>query len=296
MDTVDVFSITDVERLTGIKAHTIRIWEKRYGIPEAKRTVSNIRYFNNDEVRLLLTIRMLNSYGLKISVIAAMSVSERDRHLHDVLKARGGVHDHVDELLVVSLLDSDEWKFTEVFSAAVVRFGMEGAFTDCLLPFFERVGILWQTGTIEPAQEHFFFHLVRQKLMAETVALGVSSDKGTPAVLLFLPEHELHELALLFYNYAFRARGFRTYYLGQSVPMKGLDQMIKTVRPDYIVTGLTNTMNPVDPVAFRLALQKIAGKTKIFFTGPVFTGLKNKMGDISTAEDLAGFLKSTPNL
>ncbi|MBN8851024.1 MAG: hypothetical protein BGO55_29015 [Sphingobacteriales bacterium 50-39] len=120
MDTIDTFSMRDVERLMGIKAHTIRIWEKRYGIAEPRRSATNIRFYSNEEVRLLMTVRMLNGYGHKISAIAAMSRDERNRRLDEALEHKP-VPGQAEEALIVSLLEADEWRFARVFYAEVHR-------------------------------------------------------------------------------------------------------------------------------------------------------------------------------
>ncbi|HVU94868.1 MAG TPA: MerR family transcriptional regulator [Puia sp.] len=295
MDTLDTFSMMDIERLTGIKAHTLRAWEKRYGVPWPKRSAKNIRYFDNEDLKLLLTIRMLNKFGWRIQAIAKMSAEDREFHLLKAIAVNGG-DAHINETLLSSLLHADERKFANVYHSLVTRLGTEQAFIQALLPFFERVGVLWQTGTIEPAQEHFFFNLVRQKLLAAVDGLGLVNrvEKGT--VLLFLPEHELHELGLLFYNYALRARGYRTIYLGQSVPLKGLERMIRMTSPEMIITGITHQANPIPFDAFYKDLKKIAGRAKIYYTGLFIAQVKPKYKGILGTEDLIKWLQSQPVL
>jgi DNA-binding transcriptional MerR regulator len=291
MDTLDTFSIKDMECLTGIKAHTIRIWEKRYGIPDPKRSSTNIRYFDNNDLRLLLTIRMLTNSGLRINAVARMSAADRERHLGAAL-ALNDAHRDFYEPLLISLLQADERKFTGSYTSVVSRLGLEQAFIQCLLPFMERVGLLWQTGTIEPAQEHFFFILVRQKLIAATDALGLPAQTSKGTVLLFLPEHEWHELGLLFYNYALRARGFHTVYLGQSVPLTGLKRIISSCHPDCIVTGMVTAINPTGFAGFRTALGKMAGDIKTFYTGTVPQKARAKYKEMLTTEDLVRWLQT----
>ncbi|MBS1604868.1 MAG: MerR family transcriptional regulator [Bacteroidetes bacterium] len=293
MDTVDIFSITDVQRLTGIKAHTLRAWEKRYGLPEPQRTSTNIRYYSNDEVRALMTIRMLNGNGLRISTIAAMSVEERRNYLNDAMKGSDTLR-HAEDMLLLCMMEADEGRFSQVYSKETGRLGLEQAFVQIFLPFFERIGILWQTGAIEPAQEHYFFNLIRQKLIAGTEFLGVKPSGTSPAVLLFLPEHELHELGLLFYNYAFRARGCRTFYLGQSVPLNGLERMLRLIQPQYIVTGMTNPINPLNFQEYYARLRELAGGAELFFTGPEPVKLKRDYDELKTTDDLIRCLLEMP--
>lgn len=293
MDTVDSFSITDVERLTGIKAHTLRAWEKRYGLPDPRRTATNIRYYNNDEVRLLMTIRMLHGSGLRISTIAAMSSEERRLRLDHALEA-GVKSRYSEEVLLLCLLEADELRFEQFYHQEAGRLGLEQLFVQVFLPFFERIGVLWQTGSIEPAQEHYFFNLVRQKLIAGTDRLGITADRTRPAALLFLPEHELHELGLLFYNYAFRARGCRTFYLGQSVPFGGIERMVQLAKPNYIVTGITNPISPLSFHEYYPKVRALAAGAELFFTGPQSSGMKSDYQELKTTEDLVRRLLSMP--
>ena len=282
------YSIRDLEKISGIKAHTIRIWEQRYEILQPKRTATNIRYYTEDDLRLLLSISMLNANGAKISKIAKMEEDE----IHDTCQT---LFDHYKEhenqvnALTLSMIDMDEDRFEKIISNSTLRYGFEETMNQIITPFFERVGILWQTGTIRPAQEHFISNLIRQKIIVAIDAQVVPSGNNVPKYLLFLPEHELHELGLLFASYILRSRGNRVAYLGQSLPEEDLESVFKTYQPNYLYTILT--MNPPKESSSEY-LHRLANKfeeAKILATGFAVKGInsqKDNLQILNGMEDL----------
>ena len=158
------YSIRDLENFTGIKAHTLRIWEKRYNIVKPKRTCTNIRYYDDEDLKKLLNISILNRNGIKISNIVEMSDQAISEKVMSFASTKTDTDTQV-ESLVVAMIDLDERKFEKIFTTAVLRLGFEETVLRILYPFFERIGILWQIGTISPAQEHFISNLIRQKLI-----------------------------------------------------------------------------------------------------------------------------------
>jgi MerR family transcriptional regulator, light-induced transcriptional regulator len=260
------YSISDLEKLSGIKAHTIRIWEKRYGIISPGRTGTNIRYYTNEDLKKLLNISLLHQHGYKISDISSMSAGELSAKVASVAMAHS---DNREKRLLLSLLEMDEPLFTRVFADMVAEEGFEEAVVRVVFPFFRQIGIMWQVGTINPAQEHFFSNLIRAKIIAATDLLIASPADAAATAVLFLPEDELHEIALLFYNYAFRKRGYKTIYLGQSVPYESLTRIYSISNPAIVVTSITN---PVLPETFASICKKIcaqATQATVYFTGPV---------------------------
>ena len=272
MNTTEKYSIRDLEMLSGVKAHTLRIWEKRYGIVKPKRSNTNIRHYNGDDLREILNISLLNKNGFKISAIAGMSLAERDEHLSTITLLREG-SDGSHESLLLSLIELDEARFNQVFMSIIIRLGFEKAFTQVIFPFFEKIGLMWQFGSINAAQEHFFSNMVRQKIFAATDALMIPDKAGREKVLLFLPENEMHEIGLLFYNYAFRARGFRTVYLGQSVPLADLTGLAQSTQPDIVVTGMTSSGNPLELKMLISRINAAFPDKRIFYTGPLPEGV-----------------------
>jgi MerR family transcriptional regulator, light-induced transcriptional regulator len=271
----DMYSIKDLENLSGIKAHTIRIWEKRYGIVQPGRTDTNIRYYTNEDLRRLLNISMLSQHGYKISAISQMKDDEIAQKIAGL--SIGNHPDIYSESLLLSLIDLDEQLFNKTFLEILIVEGFENAIIRFIFPFFHRIGIMWQVGTITPAQEHFISNLIRNKIIVATERINRTADPALGTVLLFLPENELHEISLLFYNYILRARGYNTIYLGQSVPLQSLDRITTTYKFTFIVTNLTNPLSEEDFMHFcRLVCQAAPG-TSIYFTGPIPENIEGRL-------------------
>ena len=216
------FQIRDLEQFTGVKAHTIRVWERRYGLLKPDRTDTNIRTYDIDELKTILNVAYLNQKGHKISRIAAMPVAERDRAVR-----QAALEDHgalgILNTLVMAMLSFDEPLFDGTCDAYAAQHGFRALVEDVLVKLLERIGLLWQSNTICPAQEHFVSNLVRQRLITETAKLPLSNSNSID--VLYLPEDEIHELGLLYVNYLLRSAGNRTIYLGQSVPGDDLRQV-----------------------------------------------------------------------
>jgi DNA-binding transcriptional MerR regulator len=286
------YSIKDLEKLSGIKAHTLRIWEKRYGIIKPGRTDTNIRYYGNEELKKILNISLLNQHGYKISAISEMNNEEIAQKAASVgLFSQNG---STDENLLLSLIDMDEQLFNSTFSGLMMKRGFEDTIISAIFPFFHRIGIMWQAGTINPAQEHFFSNLIRSKIIMATEALNKHPETNADMALLFLPEGELHEIGLLFYNYALRARGYRTIYLGQSVPHDSLYRVITICKPNLIVTGMTNPITAKDFATFSQQLCEFAPGLNIYFTGPIPAGVREILpSNARTVNDLLSLMHIT---
>ena len=261
------YSIKELENLSGIKAHTIRIWEKRYGIIKPARTDTNIRYYCDDDLKRLLNIAILNKYGMRISGIAKLSdeqMSEKVMHYasSDLNDADSNV-----ENLVIAMVEMNEYKFDRILSRYIMNQGFEDAVIKVIFPFFEKIGLLWQTGSINPAHEHFVSNLFRQKLMVAIDNLMVTNKPDAKKFILFLPEGEYHELALLFYNYIIKKSGNLVYYLGSSVPFNDLVESGKMIEPDFLFSSITTSMSKEDITDYFKKLSEVFPFQKIFITG-----------------------------
>ncbi|SFW83415.1 MerR family transcriptional regulator [Chitinophaga sancti] len=271
----EMYSIKDLENLSGIKAHTIRIWEKRYGIVQPGRTDTNIRYYSNEDLRRLLNISMLTQHGFKISHISQMTDDEIAQKIAGL-----SIKNHPDlygDSLLLSLIDLDEQLFNKAFLEILMAEGFENAIIRFIFPFFHRIGIMWQIGTISPAQEHFISNLIRNKIIVATERISRVPDPALGTVLLFLPENELHEISLLFYNYVLRARGYKTIYLGQSVPHESLERLTHTCSFSFIVTNLTNPLPEQDFIEFCQRLCQVADGAKVYIAGPIPDNLGGRL-------------------
>ena len=231
------FTIKDLENLSGIKAHTIRIWEQRYSFIKPERTGTNIRYYSNDELKKILNVALLNKYGFKISHIDKMNDGEIKEKVLSLNQMEAQQERIVNEL-IQSMVDIDIEKVEIILDKYILVRGIERTITQIIFPFLEKIGILWLTNHINPAQEHLVTNIIRQKLIVGIDGI-VTSLKVNKTVLLFLPEGEYHELGLLFMYYLLKSRGVTTIYLGSSVPLKDVEYVVKLKKPDYLYSHLT---------------------------------------------------------
>ncbi|MEO8471145.1 MAG: MerR family transcriptional regulator [Chryseolinea sp.] len=234
------YSIKELEQLSGIKAHTIRIWEKRHKIIEPSRTSTNIRFYSDDDLKKIINVSLLNNHGIKISKIADMSVDDVFKKVLQLSESKNDVQVHIDQL-VVAMIDLDEAVFERILSNLILRYDFERTILEIVYPFLEKIGVLWQTENITPAHEHFISNLIRQKLIVAIDGLPIP-DKSSQKAVLYLPEQEQHEIGLLFYHYLCRKHGYRSFYLGQCVPYGDLLSIAKNHAPQLIVSCLTSSL------------------------------------------------------
>jgi len=233
------FSISDIEGLIGIKAHTIRAWEARYNLVPPKRTPTNIRYYEEDDLKHLLNIVTLNEKGYKISRIAKMDKAQ----INDLVRQLQSDFNN-DTVQVLRLSDAtlkyDEIAFAEILSGCIDELGLISTMDLVLFPFMKKVGMLWQTGAIDPSQEHFASNLIRDRIIVEIDKIDKPEKKDPKRFLLFLPEAEMHETGLLFARYLLKRCGMDTLYLGQEIPYSDIKKVIAHYRPDYVFIVLTS--------------------------------------------------------
>jgi DNA-binding transcriptional MerR regulator len=216
----------------------LRIWEQRYNLLQPKRTDTNIRYYDDDDLKLILNVALLNDNGVKISKIASMSSIELREEVMK-LTDRSLTHDDQIHALTICMIEMDEDRFDKILSTNILKLGFEQTMLNVIYPFMSKIGILWQTGAINPAQEHFMSNLVRQKLI---VAIdGQVQKQGGKKFLLFLPEGELHEISILFASYLIKSKGHKVIYLGQSTPNDDLLSVYKLHQPEYLFTAITSS-------------------------------------------------------
>ncbi len=216
------FSIKDLENLTGIKAHTIRIWEKRYNLLEPERTDTNIRYYDLKSLQLLLNVSYLNDNGYKISKIASLSKKETAELVRNIA-IEGGSQNHALNLLKLSMLNFDQSLFYSTYNNLAKEKPFKEIFYDVLIPLLSEIGLLWQTDTITTAHEHFITTLIRQKISTNTEIYQSKNQKQSKSTfVLFLPDNEIHELGLMYLNLEIISNGYQSILLGPSVPMNSL--------------------------------------------------------------------------
>jgi len=263
---LSTFSIKDLETITGIKAHTLRIWEQRYHLIEPKRTATNIRYYDDDDLRFILNVSILNNYGIKISEIAKME-EEKIREMVLVISEKSSPYESQIKALIAAMFSLDEDGFNRILANNILRQGLEETMIHVVFPFLQQIGILWVTGSIHPAHEHFITNLIRQKLFVAIDAQTGKIRKEGKKFLLFLPEGEPHEIGLLFANYMLRARGHDVVYLGQNLPFEDLRTVFDFYEPECVMSVVTTGMNSDEVQTFVNTLSKSWPDAQIYVTG-----------------------------
>jgi MerR family transcriptional regulator, light-induced transcriptional regulator len=241
--TVSYYSIKDLENLTGIKAHTIRMWEQRYELIKPDRTDSNIRLYGADELKFMLNIALLNNNGYKISKIAQMSSNEVNEKVLETIQKNTSYEDQINAL-IVSMIDMEEDQFESIMSSNILQYGFEKTMTSVIYPMLNRIGTLWTAESINPAQEHFISNLIRQKIIVAIDGYFEPNRVNPKKFMLFLPDGELHEISLLFSYYLIKSRGNKVIYLGQSMPLKDVVAAYELHKPEYLFAIITSSPPP----------------------------------------------------
>lgn len=230
-----VYSIKDLEKLSGIKAHTIRIWEQRYQLICPSRTKTNIRYYDDTDLKLLLNIALLNKNGIKISKISTMTRAE----IMDKVSQISEINFEYDtqfDALTISMIEMDEYKFDRILSSNIQQIGFERTIMEVIYPFLERLSLLWLTGSVNPVQEHFMSYLLRQKVIVAIDKEPYTHTKDSKKFVIYLPEGERQELSLLFMHYILKVRRHHVIYLGQDISLDDLKDCCCVHKPDYVFT------------------------------------------------------------
>ena len=288
------YSIKDLERLSGIKAHTIRIWEKRYGLLNPERTDTNIRHYSDADLKRILNVSILNRHGIKISHIASMKEKEMAEKIV-IISSDTSDYESLIESLVISMVDLNQDKLEKLLSRSILQLGFEDAILRIVYPFLEKIGILWQTGSINPAQEHFITHLIRQKIIVGIDSVIPANHPSPKHFLLYLPEGELHELGLLFYSYLIQKRGHKVTYLGQWVPLSDMASASTVLSVDYLLTSIVSAYSGTDLMDYLIKLSATFHNKTIYISGYQVAQISGTLpGNIiclSSANDLLPYIQ-----
>ena len=232
------YSIKDLERLSGIKAHTIRIWEQRHNIIEPKRTDTNIRFYEDADLKRLLNVSFLVHEGVKISKVANLTEDQMHAMVQDHARYDGN---HTTEInaLKMAMFEYSQEAFNKAFKRCVQLYGEQETFTHVLGAFISQLGILWQTNTVNVTHEHFVSNLIKQKLYTAIDNIEVKPKKDSPTYLLYLPSNELHEIGLLFLEYTLRQKGLNIIQMGQNTPSDYLMAVYSKYQFDYAISVFT---------------------------------------------------------
>ena len=234
------FSIKNLENLSGIKAHTLRIWEKRYNLLEPERTDTNIRRYSLDSLRKLLNVTLLYNHGFKISKIASLDSSEIPKLVRSIALKANSEQVSINAFKL-AMINFDYELFDTNYEEILQHHNFEYLFMNIFMPLMKELGILWQTGAISPSHEHFITNLVKQKIHLQTEYLQKNKfdHNNHPIFVLFLPENEIHELGILYLNYLILSKGYRTIFLGQSLQTSSLQTLYSYETKYYFVSYIT---------------------------------------------------------
>lgn len=234
------YSIKDLEEFSGIKAHTIRIWEQRYELLEPKRTATNIRYYTEDDLKKILNCKLLNDNGLKVSRIAALSDPEIEIKCKQILIEK--VEDNTVESLSLAVATFDQELIKLKLDESYKNRGMLDTYEMVISPLLSRIGQLWQVNTISVAHEHFISNIVREFIISKTSQLPERNSKES--ALLFLHEFELHEIPLLLSYYHLKKCGHKCFYFGYSLPAHDLQLALNQIKPTYVISSFISKISP----------------------------------------------------
>lgn len=288
------YSIKDLEQLSGIKAHTLRIWEQRYDFIKPKRTDTNIRYYDDSDLKLILNVSLLKENGHKISKISQMQYNDMQNEVIKLTEKKLSYPEQIHSL-TLAMIDHDEERFEKIMSSIILQLGFQMTMIKVIYPFLIKIGILWQTGAITPSQEHFISNLIRQKIIVAIDGLFVPATEYKKKYLLFLPEEEMHELSLLFSSYIIKSRKNKVIYIGQSTPFDDVIKIYNQLKPDYLLTVLTTHPQPCEVQPYLNKLSQTFHNSKILISGRQILGedleTDKNMILLNKLEDLVDFVE-----
>jgi MerR family transcriptional regulator, light-induced transcriptional regulator len=260
------YTLFELEKLTGILAATIRVWERRYNIIKPKRTDTNRRWYDDDDLRKLINISLIHHSGIKISKIANYSEAELIERVEYLTKDSVISDTHLRSLIFATLSFNGN-AVNEILLRAVINIGFEETFTSVVFPFLRMVGIMWHTGSADTGAEHFITNIFREKLIAAIDSLPPANDPRRKRVIMFLPDNELHEMGLLFYSYLIRKWGHEVLYLGQATPFVALTKVFEKWHSDILVTGVLSELSVFEPEEYLNNLSTTFKLQKILVSG-----------------------------
>lgn len=259
------FSISQLAQFSGIKAHTIRMWEQRYNALQPERSEGNTRHYDGDQLRRLLNIVSLMNSSYKVSQLCSMDDEQLFKLIEERYKAAVGENDteYFVGQLIAAGINYDEYYFQKIFSHSLLKFGLEKTYKQVIYPLLTRIGLMWTCNSLPPAQEHYIINLLKQKLFTAIDAMPPEKENAE-TWLLFLPENEFHEIGLLFSSYYLKSKGMKVIYLGSNVPMDSVKMSIQDTEADSLLTFLVHKALPEDIGEYISELVNVGKSTRIF--------------------------------
>lgn len=291
----NTFSIKDLENLSGIKAHTIRIWEKRYNVLAPMRTDTNIRLYDLLELQKLLNITLLHDYGYKISKISKLTSDEIPLLVNRIISEKSAKN-HAISSFKMAMMNFDQALFFNTYNTLLSEKSFKEIFSTVFIPLITEIGFLWQTNTITPAHEHFISYLIKQKLLINTEKLqGIAPTKENKLFALYLPQNEIHELGLMYLNYEILLNGYKSIYLGESVPISNLKDLKKYFNDIIYVcyTTVEPTKNEINNYVKEITKEIIDDNSEFWLIGRMteFVAQKNYNKNIKILHSIQNFIE-----
>jgi MerR family transcriptional regulator, light-induced transcriptional regulator len=290
-----IFSIKDLENLSGIKAHTIRIWEKRYNVLEPMRTDTNIRYYDLISLQKLLNITLLHNHGYKISKISKYPAERIPELVREIISTKSAKH-HAINAFKVAMMNFDQSLFFNTYNTLLSEKTFREVFYEVIIPLMDEIGMLWQSDTITPSHEHFISFLIKQKILINTERLQLNAPTKTDRVyVLYLPMNEIHELGLMYVNHEILYKGYKVIYLGESVPFEDLKNVRKYFENVTFICYMTVQPNPsdIDEYVHKVKKEILQNDptTQFWFTGRLALEIDEKhvsdnLGIFTSVEEL----------
>ncbi|HRN44374.1 MAG TPA: MerR family transcriptional regulator [Flavobacterium sp.] len=273
-----MFSIKDLENLSGIKAHTIRIWEKRYDILQPMRTDTNIRLYDLASLQKLLNITLLHDYGYKISKIATYPQEKRPSLVREIISSKTAKSHAISEFKM-AMMNFDQELFFNTYNWLIAEKSFKEVFHQVFIPLLDELGLLWQSDTITPAHEHFISYLIKQKVLVNTEKLQVLKPTKTDKIfVLSLPMNEIHELGLMYLNYEILLQGYKTVFLGESMPINNLKDLKKHFNSIVFISYMTvqPERDMLDSYIQKMSVELLDDTTEVWFIGRLVEFIKKE--------------------
>lgn len=270
------YSIKDLENLTDIKAHTIRIWEQRYGLLTPKRTETNIRFYEDQDLKKLLNVNLLYTKGYKISKIAALTDEEILEKSKEIIQNERKWDDNEVDVLLMGVIELAEDNIREILERLYQENGIEHLFSRTVIPLLTKMGELWQLNSLSVGHEHFFSNIFRGFVTSKTLNLKPAKSTGKK-ILMFLPPNEEHELSLLIYQYMFKREGWQVFYLGSNVPLADLKVSYDQITPDLVLTSLIAKSSEKEFENIIEKIREVIPDNELVLSGSMSAAFKEKL-------------------
>ena len=261
-----VYTINDIEKLSGVKAHTIRIWEKRYSFLPNRRTDTNIRYYQDEDLELILNIAHLNRNGLKISKIANLSAEEIKQKVANSCEVDAIFDQQIDGLML-SMFELNEFKFLKILNHKIKEFGFEKTMDNFIYPLLDKLSIMWIAGSVKSVHENFINNIIKRKLVIEIDKIKVDYNNNEKKFFIYLPEYEAHEMSILYTYYLLKSHGVNTLYLGSQLTINDVKDAFDIFKPSHIFTIFNDSFSETPLQPYIDSLLEKTGDAKILISG-----------------------------